>query len=69
MEVSGQLHAMATLPIRKETLNVHKIKIIERKTENFSIPEYIGGHCEIKREIDVTECKRVSFEDCMHNHL
>jgi hypothetical protein len=35
MEVSGEPHAMATLPLRKETLDVHKIRIIELKSETF----------------------------------
>jgi hypothetical protein len=69
MEVSGQPHAMATLPLRKETPNLHETKIIELKYETFSIPEFIGGHCKIKRGIHVTDCKMVAFEDCMNNHL
>jgi hypothetical protein len=57
MEVSGQLHAMATLPLRKETLNVHKIKSTELTSETFF--DAVNA-CKI-------ECKRMSFEDCMHN--
>jgi len=41
MEVSGQPHAMANLPLRKDTLNVHKIKVIELKSETFGIYRWI----------------------------